>query len=211
MFQNYNQYLQWLQSCLQAQESRIIALEKTVQRLTEEVTSLKEKPSIHVDTIEYKFDQLKVETLEGTLNIGLNPGELQGIEDFAVNHNNQAAETPIPPQKQMQRAMEIEETILHYLESDLPVIIEETQKKLGIQVNEAAYLPFVKEDIKKQLPTRIDFHLKAAAKQDRSPDNTKESNEKIIERLKQEIQNGVTVFFKHLPEMGKGMSKENEL
>ena len=34
--------------------------------------------------MEYKFDQLKVETLEGTLNIGLNPSDLQGIEDFSV-------------------------------------------------------------------------------------------------------------------------------
>ncbi len=209
MVQDYNQYLQWLQSCLQAQESRINALERTVKQLTEELKSLSSKPSIHVDTIEYKFDQLKVETLEGTLNIGLNPGELQGIEDFAVN--NQAVETPFPPQKQMQRAMEIEETILHYLESDLPAIIEDTQKKLGIQVKEGAYLTFIKDDIKKQLPTRIDFHLKAAVKQDRSLENAKESNEKIIERLKQEIQNGVTVFFNHLPEMRKGMNKENEL
>ena len=34
--------------------------------------------------MEYKFDQLKVETLEGTLNIGLNPSDLQAIEDFSV-------------------------------------------------------------------------------------------------------------------------------
>ncbi|XJZ28139.1 spore germination protein GerPC [Bacillota bacterium Lsc_1132] len=209
MFQNYDQYLQWLQSCLQAQENRIRTLEKSVRQMAEELKSFKEKPSIHVDTIEYKFDQLKVETLEGTLNIGLNPSELQGIEDFAVN--NQAVNTPISPQNQMQRAMAIEETILRYLDSDLPSIIEETQKKLHLQLNESSYLTFIKEDIKKQLPTRIDFHLKAATKQDRSSENVKESNQRIIELLKQEIQNGVAVFFNHLPNMGKGMNQENEL
>ena len=38
--------------------------------------------------LEYKFDQLKVETLEGTLNIGLNPSDLQGIEDFSIPSKN---------------------------------------------------------------------------------------------------------------------------
>ena len=37
------------------------------------MNSLKEAPSTKIDRIEYKFDQLKIETLEGTLNIGLNP------------------------------------------------------------------------------------------------------------------------------------------
>lgn len=209
MYQNYYQYLQWLQSWIQAQENRIIALEKSLQQMADEIKSLREKPSIQVDTIEYKFDQLKVETLEGTLNIGLNPGELQGIEDLAVN--NQAVNPPISPKGQMQRAMEIEETILSYLDSDLPSILEKTQKKLNIHSNESSYLAFIKEDIIKQLPTRIDFHIKAAGKQERSGEDMQESNQKIIERIKQEIQNGVAVFLNHLPDHVKGMSQQNEL
>ena len=37
--------------------------------------------------MEYKFDQLKVENLNGTLNIGLNPFSAKGqqIEDFQVD------------------------------------------------------------------------------------------------------------------------------
>jgi spore germination protein PC len=205
MNQKYYQYLQWLQSCIQAQEQRIIGLEKSIQQMAEELKQLKEKPTIHVDKIEYKFDQLKVETLEGTLNIGLNPSDMQGIEDFAVKNNT--LNTPPNPKVQMQRSMEIEETIFNYLEADLPELIQVTGSRVNIQPNES-YLSFIKEDIKKQLPTRIDFHLKSTASNDLSEESIKMSNENIIELLKKEIQNGVSVFLNHLPENVKGMKPE---
>src|SRR3954447_14733408 len=122
MYQDYSQYLQWLQMCIQAQEQRIITLETTLNKMKEEIKKLNERKSIHVDKIEYKFDQLKVETLEGTLNIGLNPSDLSGIEDFAVQ--NQSLTTPLSPKDQMQRSMKIEESIYSYLETDLPQLVE---------------------------------------------------------------------------------------
>jgi len=205
MYPDYNQYLQWLHSCLQAQDQRIMALERMIQQLSTELKQLKEKPAIHVDRIDYKFDQLKVETLEGTLNIGLNPSDLQGIEDFAVN--NQDVIPPLSPKDQMMRSMEIEEAILNYLETDLPDIVANVQKNLNIQPNES-YLSFIKEDIKKQLPSRIDSHLKASSPNDHSEESIKATNEKIIQLIKQEIQNGVSVFFDHLPKNMKGMNPE---
>src|SRR3954452_17269709 len=135
MYQDYSQLLQWVQMTLQAQENRIVTLEHTIQKLQEEMKQLKEKPNVRVDKIEYKFDQLKVETLEGTLNIGLNPSDLSSIEDFAVQ--NQSLNTPLSPKGQMQRSMKVEEAIYRYLETDLPLLIEDTQRKLNIQSNES--------------------------------------------------------------------------
>ena len=57
--------------------------------------------------MEYKFDQLKVETLEGTLNIGLNPSDLQGIEDFSVPGNKGT----LHPKERMSMFTEIESSI----------------------------------------------------------------------------------------------------
>src|SRR4051794_12825030 len=182
MYQDYSQLLQWVQMTLQAQENRIAALEHTIQKLQEEMKQLKEKPSVRVDKIEYKFDQLKVETLDGTLNIGLNPSDLANIEDFAVE--NQSLNTPIPPKAQMQRSMKIEESIYRYLETELPEVFKETQSQLNVQLDNS-YLAFIKQDIMKQLPSRIDYHLREASTQKRNgepiPDET------IIELLKQEI------------------------
>jgi spore germination protein PC len=205
MYQDYSQYIQWLQQCVQAQERRIAQLEQLVKQMAADLKQLKDKPPIHVGTIEYKFDQLKVETVEGTLNIGLNPSDLQGIEDLAINQAGM--NMPVDPKAQMQRSMEIEDSIYNYLETDLPNIITETQIKLNIQPNDA-YLSFIKEDIKKQLPSRIDFHLKAAAAQNRTEENDNVIHENILNAIKQEIQNGVLTFFQHLPENMKGMNQQ---
>ncbi|MDR7239912.1 spore germination protein GerPC [Neobacillus drentensis] len=202
MYQDYSQYLQWLQRCIQAQEQRILTLENALQKMKEDIKLVNEKKAIHIDKIEYKFDQLKVETLEGTLNIGLNPSELSGIEDFAVQ--NQSLSSPLSPKNQMQRSMKIEEAIYRYLETDLPLVVQAVQRELNVQPNDE-YLSFVKQDIIKQLPSRIEHHLAANSASSRSSENTP-SDELIIEALKKEIQNGVMVFFSNLPENLKGMN-----
>ncbi len=71
-----------------------------------------------------------------------------------------------------------------------------------------SYLSFIKEDIIKQLPDRIDYHLKTTQPNERSSENEPLPDESIIEAIKQEIQNGVNVFLTHLPENMKGMKTE---
>ncbi|TDL62561.1 spore gernimation protein [Rhodococcus qingshengii] len=206
MYQDYSQLLQWVQMTLQTQENRIAILEQTIQKLQEEMKQLKDKPSIRVDKIEYKFDQLKVETLDGTLNIGLNPSDLANIEDFAVQ--NQSINSPIHPKAQMQRSMKIEESIYQYLETDLPALFKETQNQLNVSLDDS-YLEFIKQDILKQLPARIDFHIQNSSAINREGEhNTEES---IIELIKQEIRKGILIFINHLPENVKGMNTQNEL
>jgi spore germination protein PC len=206
MYQDYSQLLQWVQITLQSQENRIAALEQTIQKLQEQLKQLKDKPNIQVEKIEYKFDQLKVETLDGTLNIGLNPSDLANIEDFAVQ--NQSLNTPIHPKAQMQRSMKIEESIYQYLETELPVVFKETQNQLNVQLDDS-YLDFIKQDIMKQLPTRIDYHVQNTAANKR--EGGQSTVESIIELLKQEISKGILIFINHLPDNVKGMNTQNEL
>ena len=205
MYQDYYQYLQWLQMSIHAQEQRITALEQTIQKLRADVMQIRDKPTVHVDRIEYKFDQLKVETLEGTLSIGLNPNDLSGIDDFAVQ--NQSLKTPFSPKEQMRVSMKIEEAIHDYLDKELPQIIDDAQRGMAVPSNES-YLSFIKEDIIKQLPSRIDYHLKANAAKVRSDDKAPPIEAIVIEALKQEIQSGVMVFLTNLPENVKGMKTE---
>lgn len=204
MYQDYSQLLQWVQITLQTQENRIAILEQTIQKLQEEMKQLKDKPSIRVDKIEYKFDQLKVESLDGTLNIGLNPSDLANIEDFAVD--NQSLNTPIHPKAQMQRSMRIEESVYQYLETELPGLFKETQNQLNIRLDES-YLDFIKQDIMKQLPARIDYHIKNTREQE-GDQNTEDT---IIQLIKQEIKKGILIFINHLPDNVKGMNTQNEL
>ena len=84
MNQDIYQILQSMQTYIYNQDNLIRGMQKKIQSLEKRVSEIQNRPPVHIDRMEYKFDQLKVETLEGTLNIGLNPSDLQGIEDYSV-------------------------------------------------------------------------------------------------------------------------------
>jgi len=83
--QQVHQYVQQMSSYIQQQEGRIAQLEKNVQELQQKIKELGEQPPIKIDKIEYKFEQLKIDSLDGTLNIGLNPLTPDNLEDIIIN------------------------------------------------------------------------------------------------------------------------------
>lgn len=213
MSQEFYHYSEKMRAYLQYLEKRIESLEKKIENLTKDFTVLKEKPSIHIDQIAYSFDQLKVETLDGTLNIGLNPADLEKIEELSiqstgtVNTPGGTFYPPIDPKQMMNRSMEIEESLLSFIQLELPEIIMTKQKELGLEDDES-YVHFIQEDVTKQLPTRIQYYLQ----QNHHPISTDEERnnliEKIIQSLRMEIENGVHQFLSHLPDNMKGRQKE---
>jgi spore germination protein PC len=197
----FYQYMKRLHGYVEHQSKKIAKLEKMVLEMHKEIASLKERPPVQIGNIEYKFDQLKVETLEGTLNIGLNPTDLEGIEDFTVDQK--AVNVPIPQKQLFKRTIELENTLYQYLESDLEKIYRDAQANLGINVDDS-YFTFIKDDIKKQLSGRVAYHLKELSATSRGEEFSSEINGKVIDLLKQEIQNGVFLFLKNLPDNVKG-------
>ncbi|MGP7817870.1 spore germination protein GerPC [Niallia sp. 01092] len=200
MSQDFYQYSEKMRSYLQYLEGRIKKLEQTVAALTNELTLIKEKPSVHIDRIDYSFDQLKVETLEGTLNIGLNPADLEKIEELTVNQKGSYYPSPDPKQV-LTRSMEIEEAMHQFIQLELPEIIINKQKELGLEADEA-YITFIQEDITKQLQTRITYYLQQ--QQRSNEEDPKIFSEKIIASLKEEMINGVHLFLSNIPENMKG-------
>lgn len=193
----FYQYINRLHLYVEHQSKKIGKLEKMVLDMQQEIASLKERPPVQIGNIEYKFDQLKVETLEGTLNIGLNPTDLNEIDDFSVDQK--AMNVPIPPKQLFKRTIELENTLYQYLETDLEQIYRDAQTNLGITVDDS-YFTFIKDDIKKQLSGRVAYHLKELSSTSRGEELSPEINANVIELLKQEIQNGVFLFLKNLPD-----------
>ena len=144
MNQNIYQALQSMQAYLYNQDKKIYKLQEQIKTLEKTVTELQNRPPVHVDRMEYKFDQLKVETLEGTLNIGLNPSDLKGIEDFSVPTKN----GPIAPKERMALFTEIETSLEQYLDTNLQSIMEDAGQQLNFQVDDS-YREFILQDIKK--------------------------------------------------------------
>ncbi len=210
MSQDIYSYLHGLQGYIQTLEKRISKLEKKVSELEEETQQLQNRPPVHIDTIEYKFDQLKVETLEGTLNIGLNPTDLQEhIEEFSIDNKDLYApnikDTYAPPSPKdfMHHSMGVENEMYRYLEQDLPQVIEDVQAETNISLDKS-YVSFIKEDILKQLPKRIDYYLK----KEHTSIPEEELQDHVTRMLKKEIQNGVSIFANNLPENMRGEKKE---
>lgn len=210
MSYDFYQYSEKMRHYLQLLEKRINDLEKQVATLTNDITAIKEKPSVHIERIDYSFDQLKVETLEGTLNIGLNPEDLSNIEELAINPNSPINQPhapfypPIDPKQMMNRSMDIEEEMNQFIQLELPDIIRKKQNELNMP-EEESYVSFIQEDITKQLPTRIQYYLQQA---NRKQNGSNLSNEAIIQALKEEMENGVHLFLSHIPDNMKGSGNE---
>lgn len=193
----FYEYIKKMHIYVEQQSKKIAKLEKMVLDMKQEIAILKERPPVQVGNIEYKFDQLKVETLEGTLNIGLNPSDLGGIDDFTVDQK--AVNVPNPGKQLFKRTIEIETALYQYLETDLEGIYRDAQEKLGIGVDDS-YFNFIKEDIKKQISGRVSTHLQERASNQKGTEISSEMTEQVIDLLKQEIQNGVFLFLKNLPD-----------
>lgn len=202
MYQAFPDYFQQLYSYVMQQDQRIQSLEKTISELKKELGEMKQRPAFHIDKIEYKFDQLKVESLDGTLNIGLNPSDLQkNIEDFAVQ-NGSFPPPVMDPKQQFQRSLEVEEEIYRYLETDLPLLIQQTAEKMDRKIEEN-YLEFIKEDIKKQVPNRVQFYLQQMPLRNEKEDTGTWKNQ-IVTQIIKEMENGVRTFLANLPDNRKG-------
>lgn len=196
MSPDFYTYIQRMHSFVQSQEKRIQELEKKVAALSKELNEVKSRPAIKVDTIEYKFDQLKVETLEGTLNIGLNPSDLEGIEDFEVQNKGISANSS--PKEIMKRSMEIEEEIFQYLETEVPSLIRNYEGELKVTV-EDEHIEFITEDIKKQIPQRTGHYLSQVPANERSSVASRKITDKIVKQMKKDIESAVLAYLKNLP------------
>jgi spore germination protein PC len=197
------QYMKDLHTFIEYQAQKLKKLENSVNALQKEVATLKERPPVQVGNIEYKFDQLKVETLDGTLNIGLNPSDLEGITDFTVDNKN--IQTPnFSPKTVFKRSMEIENEVRHYLESHLPEIYQTTKDKLQMTVDDS-YYQFIREDILKQLPNRVQTHLSSL--KDGERDNDEHTKQIVVENIKKEIQQGVYLFLEQVYKQTGGENK----
>lgn len=201
MNQNLYQVLQSIQDYIYQQDRKIQSMQKKIETLENMVTELQNRPPVHVERMEYKFDQLKVETLAGTLNIGLNPSDLQAIEDLSIPKQTGL----LTPQERISMMSDLENSMQDYLNKNLPSIIADAGQRLNIP-DAGIYHEFILKDIKIQLPNRIDYYLNQSFRsKDASPEQQKQQ---IIEQLIKEIYHGVSAFLEHLPENMKGKKTE---
>ncbi|MCR8849668.1 spore germination protein GerPC [Rossellomorea sp. SC111] len=198
---NYYMTPQQLYQYIDMLNTRIVALEKKVDELSQELTAIKDTPKINVERIEYKFDQLKVESLDGTLNIGLNPSNLKDtIEDLAVDQNvNVESIKDLTPYKER-----ITKEIHAYIQNELPALIQDNEMQFQRSLD-PSYYEMVQQDLLNQMPQRIDFYLENIPHVE-SKQSEGDWERKIISKIKQDIQTALFSFMSQMPENMEGMN-----
>ncbi|WP_440603359.1 spore germination protein GerPC [Bacillus sp. GB_SG_008] len=198
MSQDLYTYLQQLQQFIQKQQEKINALETQLAQLTEQVEELKQRPSSSIGKVEYKFDQLKVENLNGTLNIGLNPFTSKGeiIEDFNVETETLKVnpETQVNPDfyqdiiQEMHRYLDEEaySRILHF-EQEERTPLDDMYRQMMI------------DDIKQQMEHRLPYYLSQVQPHPEITSNPQYMKDVIIRAMKQDIDKAFVTFIQHIP------------
>ncbi|MFF2482020.1 spore germination protein GerPC [Paenibacillus sp. NPDC058071] len=166
---NPSPWIAWsqdVQAKLSRQEAQIAQLEEQLAAMCAQLKTLESKPTYHIDNLQYHFDQLKVEKLEGTLNIGMTPPgapEAKGeIEQASVSKPLvfPAAKPGMTPPEGPYG--DIRQELDRYLDNEASKKLIEMEKQVGIPLD-PYHRRMIIEDIRKQLPTRIQFYVKSAA------------------------------------------------
>jgi spore germination protein PC len=213
MQNNYGvfKYIEELNRQVQAQNKQIYQMNRIIQQLQNnvyelenEIMSLKEKPSTTIEKIEYKFDQLKVETLEGTLNIGLTPnGDGKSIDDFAVDTKQLTtanSDVQQSPQNQQFNGLykSLNAQTNSYLNQECKQVIEALEQKYNFPL-QPQYRDFIINDIKKQIGDRIKYYINHHARELENPQRIGSVEQSILKKIKEDINNSVEVFIQNLP------------
>ncbi|MEK3915506.1 spore germination protein GerPC [Paenibacillus sp. FSL H7-0331] len=212
-FQQWVTYAKQLQAQMQVQMGKIERLEKAVDVLQTELKACKEQKRIHIDKIEYKFDQLKVEKLDGTMNIGMSPGAL---ENLAVNGDNddksaitsdtgnangfQTTNSDQPFMPPLGIREDISKEMQHFMEEQVPKQIDLLQQQSGKQLDEW-HRRMVQQDLSKQLDGRMDYYLRQMS-QGVTVDQVSSIKDSVLFRTQQDIRSALQQYFQKMPTKG---------
>ncbi|MFB9277867.1 spore germination protein GerPC [Cohnella cellulosilytica] len=174
---------------------RLCLAENRLKQMTDQLTSLqqqldeiKSKPPLHV---EYHFDQLKVNRLEGTLNVGIAPQGAPDIESLetpgfagwkaAPDSNDDARE----PMRELQQEMAA------YMDGEAYEALIGLERQFGISLGEELRSQIV-SDVKRQLNERVHYYVRSEAY---PVQGTREEQRKWREAIKEKTMRDVQGAF----------------
>ncbi|MCT1400757.1 spore germination protein GerPC [Paenibacillus sp. p3-SID867] len=202
----YDYYIQQLFHILHTQSEQLSRMEQMLKEMRSEIDRLRQGSEKTIDRVEYNFDLLKIEKLEGTLNIGLMPKDGQSLDDITVN-----GQPPLELSQSGYSGSElysnIYQNVSRYLEDTVPEQIERMIPEAHLVLGDE-YAAVIIEDVRKQLGDRITVYLKQY-QTNRETMNPQEVEQSIIKQMKSEIASAVEQHLLNL-QRGKWHSNEND-
>jgi spore germination protein PC len=198
------QRIEQLQLEVMQQQVPINQLEQRIQQLQHEVSLSKNQRPVIVEKMEYKFDQLKVEKLEGTLNIGVTPQSLGSIDELSIQDKT-VEDVPIEPASS-RVFQEIKNQVGYYLQRELSKEIAILERKYKCKLDDEAR-QFIVQDVNEQMDNRIHYYLNelnsTAAADNRESASSKEN---IVRKVRRDIRAAVENFMSKLSKERNGFS-----
>ena len=195
MYYDTMKYLQQLHQYIQQQDQRIQQLNESLQKISSEIDQIKNQPITNIEKIEYKFDQLKVEHLDGTLNIGLNPTNPEQIDNFDVQQKGMNV-NGVQQQLREQLLQQCSEEINQFLNADCVSYIEQAEKQYDLRLDEP-HRRHIIEDIRKQIDSRIQYYIHGQPLTEH--DSLLDKKQEILLKVKKDVENSINHFLNHLP------------
>ncbi|MGP4041849.1 spore germination protein GerPC [Gracilibacillus sp. D59] len=166
-------YICQLQQQVQQLYNQINSLENRIQQLEQKPNS----PKTTIESLEYHFDQLKIERLDGTLHIGLTPEDLQSMDEFSLPDQNGG---PLPP---------VHQALEQYVNQDLPGYLESLEQQYHFPLD-PSYRQTLLNDVRQQLASRIAHYQEANLPPE-------QMNQHILSNVKKELQIGLKKWFEN--------------
>ncbi|MEK4880206.1 MULTISPECIES: spore germination protein GerPC [Paenibacillus] len=195
-------YAQQVFNALRLQAEKIQQLEKQLRDLQGDVDSIKNNKSASIGPINYHFEQLKIEKLEGTLNIGITPNEGNNLDEAMINGKS------IGEQEVGTTALsdQIRPQILKYVQEEVPSQFSRLEKEKNLSIDEQ-YIQMVTQDLLNQMDGRINEYVSQLPATVEGRGYTDEECASIVEQIKRDI---VTAVERHLEINITGRRETNE-
>lgn len=177
---------------------RLRQSELHLQRMTEQLTlmqkqidEIKSKPPLH---IEYHFDQLKVNRLEGTLNVGLSPQGIQDLESFEAPDPAKWEVKSDQPEGADLPLRNLQNEMAAYMNDNSTPILMGLERQYGVSLDEE-HREKVAADVKKQLNDRVRYYVQTSPYPDKgTAEEQQKWNETIKEKTRRDIQGAFSAY-----------------
>lgn len=176
----WHEYIQQLHQHIMEQDKRIQALTKRLDQM--EYTQPTPQHTT-IEKLEYHFDQLKIDRMDGTLHIGLAPEDFTKMDNFSLPLRNQT--------ENQQREPLINE-LNNYINREGTTILQQLADEYNYTLDDATS-HLLLEDIRKQLPSRVAYYEKEGTKQQFR--NKQQLETYIHQQIQAEITHSLRLYF----------------
>lgn len=136
-------------------EQQLQLVMNQLRTMQQQLDDLKSRPPLHV---EYHFDQLKVNRLEGTLNVGVTPQGMPAIESLETPGTPGWKVEPLPENEGDDPVRTMQAEISTYMNREGTQALIALERQYAYPLDDA-HRARVVEDVRKQLNERVRYYV----------------------------------------------------